>query len=329
MLSLHASGWLRALAFAAVAVTFAASHSLAEEDRHVDVEETHDNGDDHGERGAQSQELVRLSPEALEEFEVRIATATPGSVSQRVSLPAEVRPNQDHLSHIAPRFPGIVTEVRKNIGDSVKAGETLAVVESSETLTTFPLKTLIDGVVIAKHITRGEPISPGGDISFTVANLDDVWIDISVYPKEMSLVQVGQSVNISAGHGLATVEGKISYVAPIVDEVTRTSTARAVIPNPDGTWRPGMFVTTSIEVIRKEVAIAVPRSAIEMADGSPVIFVQVEDGFELRPVVLGTKGVEFVEVREGLSAGEKYVAEGGFTIKSELAREELSGGHNH
>lgn len=281
---------------------------------------------EHAESGHE-EELVRLAPETLEEFGIEVATAGPGVVERSVSLPAEVRPNQDRLAHIAPRFAGIVREVRADIGDAVKAGQVLAVVES-EALAPFPLKTLIDGVVIQKHITRGEPVSRE-QAAFVVADLRDVWVDISVYQKDLAEVEVGQLVHVSAGHGLHQAEGRISYLSPVVDEATRTATARVVLPNPEGRWRPGLFVATRIRTVETEVPVAIPRTAIQEMGDEMVVFVETPDGFAPRPVALGRRGEEHVEVTAGLAPGERYVARGGFTLKSELARETFSGGHGH
>lgn len=273
-------------------------------------------------------EQVRLAPSVLEEFDIQLRRAGPGHISRTVALPAEVRPDQDRLAHIAPRFPGIVREVRKRIGDHVESGEVLAVIESSESLAPYPLRSGIRGVIIAKHITRGEPVSRETQ-AFVVADLSQVWIDISVYQKDLRLVQIGQAVRVSAGHGLSEAEGELSYISPVLDEETRTATARVVLPNPDGTWRPGMFVTARVEVERTEAAIAVPETAIEVLKDREVVFVSRQDGFEPQAVRRGRSGGGQVEILAGLEAGEEYVARGGFTLKAELARDELSGDHGH
>jgi cobalt-zinc-cadmium efflux system membrane fusion protein len=281
----------------------------------------------HDEEAAGEPRAVRLDAETREEFAIEVATAGPVWIEKSTSLPAEVRPDQDRLAHIAPRFPGIAREVHAQIGDVAKAGQTLAVIES-EALAPYPLKTLIDGLVIEKHITRGEPVSRE-QAAFVVADLSDVWIDISVYQKDLPLLRLGQSVVVSAGHGLAEAEGRISYIAPIVDEETRTATARVVLPNPDGIWRPGLFVTARVEVERREVPVAVPKTALEVLDGRTTVFVENEDGFEARAVNLGLGGDRHVEIQAGLAAGERYVARGAFTLKAELERGELAGGHEH
>ena len=315
----------RGLTLAAVLATamLTSSASFAMDD-HAEDGDQHTETEEHG-----GEDVVTLSPEVLEEFGVEIGVAGPGLVARTVTLPAEIRPNEDRLAHIAPRFPGIAKEVRKRVGDSVRVGETLAIIESSESLAPYPLKTLIAGIVIERHITRGEPVSQARGRVFTVADLSTVWVDISIYQKHLESVKLGQAVTLSAGHGLPSATGTISYISPIVDEETRTSTARVVLPNPDGRWRPGLFVTARVEVDREEVPVAIPRTALEQVEGSTVVFVESEGGFVPRPVMAGLEGGDLVEIEDGLAPGERYVRSGGFTLKSELAREELSGGHSH
>jgi len=289
-------------------------------DLHADAEREHGR-----EGGEHAEERVRLSSEVLDEFGIEVNAAASGTIVRRVALPAEVRPNQDRLAHIAPRFPGIVSEVRKRIGDAVRPGEVLAVIESSESLAPYSLKSEIGGVIIAKHITRGEPVTRES-LVFVVADLSSVWVDISVYQKDLRLLRLGQSVLVSAGHDLEEALGEISYISPVVDEDTRTATARVVLPNPNGVWRPGMFVTARVEVARDKVAVVVPTTAVEIIDDRRVIFVASADGFEPRRVELGRSSGSQVEVVSGLAPGERFVSSGGFTLKAELARDELSGG---
>lgn len=274
-------------------------------------------------------DAVALADPVIREFGIEMATARAGIVTRTVTLPAEVRPNEDRLAHIAPRYSGIAREVKKSVGDAVKAGDTLAIVESSESLAPYALKTEIDGIVVERHITRGEPVSQERGRVFTVADLREVWVNISVYQKYLAAVKLGQTVTVSAGHGLTDATGEISYVSPVVDEETRTATARIVLPNLDGAWRPGLFVTAHIVLEQLDVPVAVPRTALEQVEGATVVFVRDDGVFKARTVTLGLQGRDLVEVIDGLVPGETYVTKGGFTLKSELARGELGGGHGH
>ena len=280
-----------------------------------------------GETGEHHEEaLVSLTAAEIEEFDLRVAPAGTATVDRRIELPGVVRANGDRLAHIVPRFAGIVTEVRKRIGDTVKNGETLAVIESSQSLSPYALKTLLDGVIIEKHVTRGEAVTPNSQ-AFVVADLKTVWIDLSVYQRDLTRIRQGQHARIIAGHGLSESAGVVSYVTPVVDESTRTATARIVLDNPEGFWRPGMFATAEVTVERAEVEIAVPTTALHSLGDETVVFVENSEGFRPRPVTVVRRDPQWVEIREGLTSGERVVVHGGLTVKSELLRSDFGDEH--
>ena len=263
---------------------------------------------------------VRLSSEQTRDFGISLATAAAGRIDSFVELPAEVHANGDRLAHIVPRFAGIVRDVRKGIGDQVRPGDTLAVIESSESLAPYELSSKTAGTVIEKHLTPGEAVDRDTQ-TFVVADLATVWVDIAVYQKDLDRVRVGQTARISAGERGPTADGPISYVTPIVDPATRTLTARVVLPNEAGQWRPGMFVTARVlEPI--EAAIVIERSAVQVLAGKSVVFVEDGDTFAPRSVMLGRSGETTVEVVSGLAAGTRYVAANSFLVKAELAKSE-------
>ena len=291
-------------------------------------EAPHAHEEEHGEEEEHEEGMVQLSPEELTEFSIELAVARPGTITRTVELPGEVQPNEDRLAHIVPRFPGIVTTVRKRTGESVRVGEVLAIIESSESLAPYELKTLTAGTVIEKHITRGEAVTRESQ-AFVIADLTSVWVNLSVYQKDLPGVHVGQSATISAGHGLPEATGEISYVTPTVDEETRTATARIVLPNTKKRWRPGMFVTGRVVVDRTKVPLAVPVAALQTIADQPVVFVETDAGFQQRSVTTGRADDHHVEIRSGLAPGERYVSQGGFTLKAELSREQFGDGHGH
>jgi cobalt-zinc-cadmium efflux system membrane fusion protein len=79
-----------------------------------------------------AERIVRLTAAELDEFEIRLATAAPGTLSVAVTLPGEVKVNQDRFAHIVPRIPGFVHSANKSVGDVVRAGEVLAVLDSRD-----------------------------------------------------------------------------------------------------------------------------------------------------------------------------------------------------
>lgn len=251
----------------------------------------------------------------FEHFGVRFATAEAGMVDSGVELPGEVRPNAERTAHVAAQFAGRVREVRARVGDTVRTGQTLAIVES-DTLASYPLTTAIDGTVIDQHVTAGEMVGPG-EPAFVISDLTTVWVEVNVYQKDLAAVRVGERVRLLGGHDIGTAEGTVSYVSPILDQATRTAIARVVLPNRDGVWRPGLFVTAQV-LDPQPAAVVVPRAAVQRMAGAPVVFVAAGETVTPRPVRLGRGGRRQVEILDGLRAGERYAVDGTFLLKAEF-----------
>ncbi len=91
------------------------------------------NRDQHDDEGHEGQEqLLRLTADELDEFEIGVEIAAPGTLSVAVTFPGEVKINQDRFAHIVPRIPGFVHSANKSVGDVVRAGEVLAVLDSRD-----------------------------------------------------------------------------------------------------------------------------------------------------------------------------------------------------
>lgn len=290
---------------------------LAEEDQ--DHEDDDNGGHD---------DIVQLTQSELDEFGIELSIAGSGALQVQVTVPGEVVVNNDKLAHIAPRFPGVVTRVNKHLGDQVRIGDVLAVIESNEGLVPYEIKSLLNGTVIEKHITIGE-VRSADEAVFVIADLDTVWVNLAIYQMHLPYVRVGQQVSISSGQQLADVTGVISYLSPIVDEHTRTATARVVLANHNRTWRPGLFVEGKIITSEEFVSLLVSKSSLQKFEGATVIFVSTPEGFEPVPVKTGRADLSSVEILSGLAPGQQYVSKGGFTLKAELEKSSLSGGHGH
>lgn len=305
---------------AAAAWLFTHQVSVADDDDDAggaEIRRESDEGD-HG-RSAEGSRGVRLSPDHLDRLGLRVETVGPGLVDDGVELFGEVRPNGDRLAEMAPRFPGVVQQVFKAAGDLVRGGDVLATIESNESLAPYPLRTLIDGTIISKHITRGESVARD-DPAFVVADLSTVWVDLAVFQKDIGRVGIGTRVRVS-GEGGASSEGMVSYLTPVVDRATRTVTARVVLENQRGLWRPGMFVTAKV-ISGESAPLTVLRSALQTVGGADVVFTESDEGFRPAPVQIGRRGREVVEVLSGVPAGARYVSGNTSLLKAELGKEE-------
>jgi len=197
--------------------------------------------------------------------------------------------------------------------------------------TTFNLYKItapFDGTVIEKHITLGEMAKNDAGV-FIIADLNSVWVNLSIYQKDLPFVRKGASVTIAAGHGIPDTTGVLSYVGPIVGELTRTALARAVLPNDKGELRPGLFITGKVAVDNISVPILAPKTALQTFEGKTVVFIETDKGFEPSPVVVGRSDETSVEIISGLSQGRKYVTKGAFTLKAQLSKNTFGEGHSH
>ena len=177
----------------------------------------------------------------------------------------------------------------------------------------------------------GEVVGEDSDV-LAVADLSTVWIDLDVPQTELHAIHKGQSATIHAsGVDIPPATGTVSFVSPVVDEITRTALARIEIPNTSGMWRPGLFVTASLTSEHLDVPVLIHKDAVQLLDNEQVVFMPDGDAFTPVPVVQGRSNATHVEILSGLERGERYVAEGAFALKAEMVTSGLDShaGHGH
>lgn len=279
-------------------------------------------GNEHVEHDEHGADRIRISDVKLAAAGATFAEAGPATLSETLSFNGVLRANQEAVVQVTPRFPGIVRGIRKRIGDTIVKDDQLASIESNQSLTAYDLKAPIGGTVIDRQISLGEYASEQKP-AFVVADLSTIWVDLSVYRQDLRRVKIGDEVLIDPDDGAGDIKGSISYVAPVGASDTQTALARVVLPNPNGRLRPGLFVTARLVLAERKVAVAVHTGAIQTLEGKTVVFVREgEDKLEARPVELGDSDQKSVEIRAGISAGEKYVAENSFVVKAEMGKGE-------
>lgn len=261
---------------------------------------------------------TEISKEAAEAAGVKTEVADKGSIRETVTLTGRITLNQNTTAQVKARFPGIVREVKKGLGEAVSSGDVLAMVESNDSLQTYPVKSPINGVVLARNTNVGDVA--GDQPLFTVANVSDVWAEFHVFPRDIDRIQGGQTVKVTSFEGEHTDEAKISVVSPIAEASSQTIVARATLSNREGLWHSGMTVRGDVTVKEKEVPLAVKASAIQRMEGKTVVFVENDNRYAMRTVKTGLSDANWTEVIDGLKAGESYVSENSFLIKADIGK---------
>jgi len=269
---------------------------------------------------------VEIGVESVKKAGIGVETAGPTKLHLRIPLNGKISPNEEQMTNVFPRFPGVLKEVRKRLGDKVEKGEVLAVVESNESLERYQLKAEIGGTVIKRNAMLGEFVS-GQEPIFMVADLTSVWADFQVYRQDFPMLREGQTVIVDGGVGMEKTKAKISYISPFGSENSQTMLARAVVPNTNGEWRPGLFVKGDVIVDEVEVPVAVKANAVQSIRDWDAVFINVGDFFEALPVELGRRDDEWIEIKSGLKAGERYAAENSFIVKADIGK--AGAAHEH
>ncbi|WP_136525029.1 efflux RND transporter periplasmic adaptor subunit [Geomonas ferrireducens] len=194
----------------------------------------------------------------------------------------------------------------------------------------LPVRSPISGVITEKHAIVGELADPAKSL-YTVADLSSVWVMVDIHEKDLAKVRRGQTATVMVNaFPDAKFRGRVTYLADVVDEATRTIKARVEVANPGRKLKPEMFATVELAIAADAAAVlAVPEEAVQELEGKKLVFVAEGEGaFESRRVELGRASGGMVEVLYGLKEGERLAVKGGFVLKSELQKGEIEG-HDH
>lgn len=192
---------------------------------------------------------------------------------------------------------------------------------SKEVISEFPIYANVAGVVTMKMVDEGNYVKEGQGL-FMISNLTTVWADFDAYEKQIPLIHSGDEIIISSNSNPnQNIQGKISFIDPILNTSTRTVIVRALLNNSKGALKPGMFVKgilkSSGKINEGKVRIVVPKTAVLWTGTRSVVYVKkqgVEPVFEMRHVTIGNETNENYEIVEGLNENEEIVTNGTFTV---------------
>lgn len=269
---------------------------------------------------------TEIADDVAQRAGIKTALAGSHTIATSVHARGKILPSEDRIAHVIPRFSGVVREGRKHIGDKVEKGEVMAIIESNQNLQPFEVRSQISGTVINGHLIVGEFV-PENEWVYIIADLSEVWADFYVSLRDSHTIAPGQSVVVSSANGDRVATGKVSYVAPYADERSQTQLVRVVLPNRDNVFLPGMFVSADMITEQQEAPVAVPKQAIQRFRDWEVVFAKVGSTYEIRPLTIGKRDHEWVEVLEGLPSGTEYVTDNAFLIKADILKSGAS--HDH
>ena len=260
---------------------------------------------------------VEIPADTAARLGITTVAAGPATLHDTVPLYGSIAPNAEAMREVRARFPGLIKSVHKALGDAVKAGEVLATVESDDSLETYAVTAPISGTITARSANTGQK---SGELPlFVITNVETVWAELAVFPRDRAQLKAGLPVRIKAAEGSASADTRLSRI-DVLGSGNQSVMARVVLDNRNGQFPPGLFVSAEVAVSNFEVPLAVPRLAVQTVKGETVVFEQ--DGTHYRPLAvrLGRQDSQSAEVLEGLSAGTRVVAGNSYLIKAELEK---------
>lgn len=192
---------------------------------------------------------------------------------------------------------------------------------------TLTYRAPVAGVILEKKALQGQRFMPG-EALYQIADVSGVWVLADVFERDIAAIKVGQPAEVGIdAFPDKTFAGKVSYLYPTLNPQTRTVPVRIELPNPRGELRPAMYANVQLKVGAGRTALAIPVSAVIDSGAAQRVIVQKEEGrFEPRAVRLGMRGDDYVEVKEGVQAGEQVVVAANFLIDSESNLKAALGG---
>lgn len=210
------------------------------------------------------------------------------------------------------------------IGLSEDEISTLPAASNEATTRFYELRSPIAGKVTARDLVMGQVVSTDKDV-FTIADLATVWIELAVQPSDLAYVYEGQEVRVQSVTKTATA--KVVVISPAIDVDSRAAKVIAELPNPGGEWRIGAYVNAQLLSGKQDVAVIVPRAALQTIKGTKVVFLSDDDGFRMKPVTIGREDSDNVEILSGLELGQNIATSNTFILKAELGKAEAE--HEH
>jgi Cu(I)/Ag(I) efflux system membrane fusion protein len=245
-------------------------------------------------------------------------TGTGTSIAGATAPPASSAGDPAHAAGDAARGDALVhaSETRLRLwglGDE----QLRAIADAGQPIERMPFRSPAAGVVIEKAVVEGDAVTAGQRL-FRIADLDQIWVEADVHEADLARIPRGAAATVTLTYLPGkTFEGKVAFVYPYLDPMSRTGRVRIALANPRLELKPDMFATVTFALPIGD-RLQVPSSAVVYTGPRRVVFVDLGDG-RLRPqeVTIGARSGDAVEIVDGLRAGDLIVSSGNFLVAAE------------
>ena len=269
---------------------------------------------------------TRISAEAARQGGVRSEKAGPANIAELIDMAGRVEITPEGKADVRARLPGQIMWMGGQLGQPVRKGQTLARVESSHSLQTYPVPAPINGIIVEKNANAGDVT--GDRALFVIADPTQLHAEFFVYPRDAERIRVGQAVAVRSLSGEAQLNAEVEAILPTADLTSQTVMAHVHLPpSAANLFRPGMGVNGVFTIASTPIPLAVRTRAIQRFRDFEVVYAKVGNIYEVRMLEIGRRTPEWTEVLGGLRPGIEYVTDGAFLIRADVEKSGAS--HDH
>ncbi len=270
----------------------------------------------HGEEiklGGATRGSVSLTAAQTKALGLELAQAKPRPIADLLKVNGEVKALPDEQADVSLRISGRVDAVYVNLGEVVRKGDRLALIQSrtvGNPPPTVMVRAPMNGVIDARNIIVGQAVDPNTTL-FRLSNRTRMRVVGKVYEEDLEKVHVGQKAYVELlAYPDKTFTGTVSLVGPTLDPQTRTVVIWIVLDNKQGLLRPNLFARADIVLHDNQAALAVPSAAILEANGEKFVFVHEASEYRRVVVTVGASDGEYTAIDSPLVAGDEVVIQG-------------------
>ncbi len=256
---------------------------------------------------------VSLTAAQINSLGLQTAPADLRPVARLLSVNGQVAALPDAQAEVSLRISGIVQAVYVNLGDAVRKGQKLALVQSravGNPPPTIPVIASMDGVIDSRGVIVGQSVEPNTAL-FQLSERTRMRVVGNVYEEDLGQVRVGQKAYVKLlAYPNELLSGTVGLVGPVLDPETRTVELWVMLDNKRGLLKPNLFARADVVLGQNEAALTVPNAAILEANGEKFVFVRQGDKYDRVDVTLGAVDDQYSEVLSGVVPGDDVVTQG-------------------
>ena len=270
----------------------------------------------HGEQievGGGAKGPVHLTDAQQKALALKLVAAGLRPLSELLNLNGEIQLLPGRQADVSTRISGQLTAIYVSLGDTVRAGQRIARVQSRLVGNPPPsvdVTAPMSGVVDTVNVSIGQSVEPT-TVLYRISDRTQVNLVARVYEEDLGKVQIGQLANVrTLSYPDRIFPGQIILIGPSLDASSRTVEVWIRLANTNGVLKPNLFARASIVLKHDAAALAVPTAAIIEANGEKFVFVRQKGQYARVEVTTGKNDDLFTEITDGLVPGDEVVTQG-------------------